>query len=75
MNFTKNQLAFIIDAINMFEDSDDYVSEDGKYKLTESEIENLRLNLNLNLMWLEKNSIEPLMKEAQERPQDAPDAL
>lgn len=75
MNFTKNQLAFIIDAINMFEDSDDYVSEDGKYKLTESEIEDLRLNLNWNLMWLEKNSIEPLEESAQDPTTESQNAL
>ena len=75
MNFTKNQLAFIIDAINMFEDSDEYVSEDGKYKLTESEIEDLRLNLNWNLMWLEKNSIEPLEKPSQDPTTESQHAL
>jgi hypothetical protein len=39
MELNKNQLAFIRDAIDMYEDYGDYVSSDGNYKLTEDEVD------------------------------------
>lgn len=39
MNLNANQIAFILDAIDMFEDFGDYTSEDGTYSLTEKEID------------------------------------
>ena len=41
MNFTKNQLAFILDAIDPYEGYGDYTTQDGKYHLTSDEIDEL----------------------------------
>ena len=38
-NLSQEQIAFIVDAIDMFEGYGDYVSSDGKYKLAEDEVD------------------------------------
>ena len=38
-NLTQEQIAFIVDAIDMFDGYGDYVSSDGKHKLTEEEVD------------------------------------
>ena len=44
--FSPAEISFILDGIDLFdEDDDDYVSEDGKYKLTNKQIENLKIKL------------------------------
>lgn len=37
MNLTANQIAFILDAIDIFEGYGDYTNSDGNYSLTEEE--------------------------------------
>ena len=38
MKLKVNQLAFILDAIDCYEDSGNYTSSDGKHSLTENEV-------------------------------------
>lgn len=39
MNLTANQIAFILDAIDIFEGYGDYTNSDGNYSLTEEEVD------------------------------------
>jgi|LauGreDrversion4_2_1035121.scaffolds.fasta_scaffold251005_2 hypothetical protein len=41
MKLNKNQLALIFDAIDCYEGYGDYTSQDGKYHLTEDEVDEL----------------------------------
>lgn len=38
MKLNANQLAFVLDAIDCYEDSGNFTSSDGKYSLTENEV-------------------------------------
>ncbi len=46
LNLNQNQIAFILDAINLFDGHGDYESDNGKYRLTENEINDLISTLN-----------------------------
>ena len=41
MELNKNQLSIVLDGLRNFETADEYISYDGKYQLTESEIDEL----------------------------------
>jgi hypothetical protein len=41
MELNKNQLSIILDGLRDFDTDDDYISYDGNYKLTKSEIDEL----------------------------------
>jgi hypothetical protein len=41
MEFNKNQLSIILDGLRDFDTDDDYISYDGKYRLTNIEVDEL----------------------------------
>lgn len=41
MNLNTNQLAFILDAIDCYEGYGDFTTSDGRYSLTEDEVDSL----------------------------------